>query len=389
MVVMLSFFYILFEPKTASAATFDVTSYGAIGDGNTYDTEAFVKAWGDLCGDTSADPTLIIPSGKTFLIQCVSFVGPCKSSSVHIQLLGDITAPKTLDGWKGCDTKGYLIYFALVQGLIVDGPGQIDGQGSIWWPGGGEIKTFEMLRFEKCDGLQLRGTRHINSPKSHVSLTGCKGADIGSLHISAPKYSPNTDGIGISWSLHVNIHDSVIQSGDDCVGIGGGVYDINVTSVSCGPGHGISIGSLGKNGTYTTVEKVLVRNCNFTETQNGARIKTVPYGKGYARSIVFEDIHLTDVNNPIIIDQHYCTNMNNEDCPAPPNASSVHVSDVTYRNIHGSSASKQAIAFNCVGRFNCTGIITNEVEITGEDVSAYCHNVEGDFIQTTPQITCN
>ncbi|KAJ0858218.1 putative endo-polygalacturonase [Helianthus annuus] len=314
---------------------------------------AFVKAWGDLCGDTSADPTLIIPSGKTFLIQCVSFVGPCKSSSVHIQLLGDITAPKTLDGWKGCDTKGYLIYFALVQGLIVDGPGQIDGQGSIWWPGGGEIKTFEMLRFEKCDGLQLRGTRHINSPKSHVSLTGCKGADIGSLHISAPKYSPNTDGIGISWSLHVNIHDSVIQSGDDCVGIGGGVYDINVTSV-------------------------LVWTWSWHK-----------YGKGYARSIVFEDIHLTDVNNPIIIDQHYCTNMNNEDCPAPPNASSVHVSDVTYRNIHGSSASKQAIAFNCVGRFNCTGIITNEVEITGEDVSAYCHNVEGDFIQTTPQITCN
>ncbi|KAJ0714261.1 putative endo-polygalacturonase [Helianthus annuus] len=70
-----------------------------------------------------------------------------------------------------------------------------------------------MLRFEKCDGLQLSGTRHINSPKSHVSLTGCKGADIGNLHISAPKYSPNTDGIGISWSSHVNIHDSVIQSG--------------------------------------------------------------------------------------------------------------------------------------------------------------------------------
>ncbi|KAJ0714255.1 putative endo-polygalacturonase [Helianthus annuus] len=147
MVVLLSFFYILFDPKTASAATFDVTSYGAIGDGNTYDTEAFVKAWGDLCGDTSADPTLIIPSGKTFLIQCVSFVGPCKSSSVHIQLLGDITAPKTLDGWKGCDTKGYLIYFALVHGLIVDGPGQIDGQGSIWWPGGGDIKTFEVNHY--------------------------------------------------------------------------------------------------------------------------------------------------------------------------------------------------------------------------------------------------
>ncbi|KAM0009368.1 putative endo-polygalacturonase [Helianthus debilis subsp. tardiflorus] len=121
---------------------------------------------------------------------------------------------------------------------------------------------------------------------------------------------------------------NIIKTGDDCVAIGGGVYDINVTSISCGPGHGISIGSLGKNGTYTTVEKVLVRNCNFTETQNGARIKTVPYGKGYARSIVFEDIHLKDVNNPIIIDQHYCTNMNNEDCPAP--VSLVTIADQQY-----------------------------------------------------------
>ncbi|MFS8005435.1 putative endo-polygalacturonase [Helianthus anomalus] len=143
MVILLSFVYILFEPKTASAATFDVTSYGAIGDGNTYDTKAFVKAWGDLCGDTSADPTLIIPSDKTFLIQCVSFVGPCKSSSVHIQvqsdstqrsfLLGDITAPKSRDGWKGCVTD-YLMFFKSIQGLIVDGPGKIDGQGSVWWP---------------------------------------------------------------------------------------------------------------------------------------------------------------------------------------------------------------------------------------------------------------
>lgn len=35
-----------------------------------------------------------------------------------------------------------------------------------------------------------------------------------------------------------------------------------------------SIGSLGINGEYDTVEGVYVRNCNFTGTQNGARIKT-------------------------------------------------------------------------------------------------------------------
>lgn len=37
-----------------------------------------------------------------------------------------------------------------------------------------------------------------------------------------------------------------------------------------------SIGSLGKNGDYHTVEDVRVENCNLTGTTNGLRIKTVP-----------------------------------------------------------------------------------------------------------------
>ncbi|KAJ0714253.1 putative endo-polygalacturonase [Helianthus annuus] len=375
MVILLSFFYILFEPKTASAATFDVTSYGAIGDGNTYDTEAFVKAWGDLCGDTSADPTLVVPSGKTFLIQCVSFVGPCKSSSVHFQLLGDITAPKSRDGWKGCDTN-YLMFFESVQGLIMDGPGQIDGQGSIWWP----QSIVTLLRFQKCDGLQLEGSRYTNSPKSHVRIEGCQGVDVGNLHISAPEHSPNTDGIDISWSSHINIHDCVIESGDDCVAINSGISDMNVTGITCGPGHGISIGSLGDNGENSTVEQVQVRNCNLTGTTNGVRIKTEPNGKGYARSILFEDINLINVKNPIIINQHY----SNE-----ATTSAVKVSDVTYRNIHGSSASKIAITFDCAEEVKCTGIIMDDVGITGDNVYADCKNVEGEFTDTSPQITCS
>ncbi|KAF5773372.1 putative endo-polygalacturonase [Helianthus annuus] len=207
------------------------------------------------------------------------------------------------------------MYFRSVKGLTIAGPGQIDGQGSIWW-GDGDVKL--MLLFKNCDGLRLRGSRFVNSPKTHISISGCKGADIQSPRISAADYSPNTNGIDISWSSHINIHDSSIGSG-----------------------------GLGKHSSYTAVEKVLVRQSYFTSTQNGARIKTVP-----------------------------------------PNASSVQVSDVTYRDIHGSSASTQAIIFNCVGEFNCTGIVTDDVEVTGEGVFASCQNVHGDFTQTTPQITC-
>ncbi|XP_071700276.1 probable polygalacturonase At3g15720 [Rutidosis leptorrhynchoides] len=315
-------------------------------------------------------------------------------------LLGNITAPKSRDGWESCgSTKGYLIIFSSVDGLTIDGPGQIDGQGSIWWPGPGDTPKNEqptglscdcpsMLRFYKCNGLQVKGTRHINSPKCHISISGCHGVNLGHLHISAPEGTPNTDGINVSWSTDVDIHDCTIESGDDCVAISGGTSDINVTRILCGPGHGISIGSLGKNG-FSTVENIKVRGCNLTGTQNGVRIKTVPQGTGYARGILFENINLVNVGKPIIIDQHYCNNAINRYCPAPPKAAAVKVSDVTYKGIYGSSATKQAIVLNCSGKYNCTRIVMNGVEITGDGVYASCENVDGMFIHTNPKISCN
>ncbi|CAH1451927.1 unnamed protein product [Lactuca virosa] len=393
MIILLSFCYISFDLKTASANTFDVTSYGAKGDGNTDDSEAFIQAWTDLCGDSSSDPTLIIPSDMTFLISQVTFMGPCEFPTVNIKLLGNITAPMTLDGWKDCKENKFWIQFESVAGLTIDGPGQIDGQGSIWWGHQVTAETCDnpsALHFIKCDGLRLSGMTHINSPMLHISIVGCNDVDVGNLQILAPEYSPNTDGIDIGASSHVNIHDSIIQTGDDCVAINGGIVDLNVTGVFCGPGHGISIGSLGENGGYDTVEQVRVEHCNISGTTNGLRIKTIPNGTGYARGILFQDIYLENVRNPIIIDQRYCSSSSgNADCSAPPSAPAVQVSDVTYMNIYGSSATQQAITFDCSGMFKCTGIVTNQVEITGDDAFAYCRNAEGNFVATTPNIICD
>ncbi|KAI7753780.1 hypothetical protein M8C21_022216, partial [Ambrosia artemisiifolia] len=243
LVVLLSFCCIMFSPETASAATFDVTSYGAKGDGTTDDSQAFLQAWADLCRDHSVDPTLIIPSGLTFLLSPLVFDGSsCKSPNVNIKLLGTITAPNTLEGWKPCVERRFWIYFNNVHGLTIDGPGQIDGQGSAWWRKMEKTETCDRptaLHFNKCPGLRLKDTTHINSPFLHISIKNSQDIDIGNLQIRAPENSPNTDGIDISASSHVHIHDSNIQTGDDCVAINGGVVDVNITNVFCGPGHGI------------------------------------------------------------------------------------------------------------------------------------------------------
>ncbi|KAI8023037.1 putative polygalacturonase [Camellia lanceoleosa] len=91
------------------------------------------------------------------------------------------------------------------------------------------------LTFNRCNNLQLRGLTHVDSADNHISITNCEVATISNIHITAPKTSPNTDGIDISNSTHIQIHDSYIGTGDDCIAMIDGCKFINITGVNCGP----------------------------------------------------------------------------------------------------------------------------------------------------------
>ncbi|GKV03276.1 hypothetical protein SLEP1_g15608 [Rubroshorea leprosula] len=368
-------------------SAFNVVNFGAKGDGKTDNSQAFGAAWNALCGATQAGSILQIPAGE-FLLQPIAFEGPCKSSNLGIQVFGNIVAPNSIEEWKNCQT-GYWISFTNVDGLVIDGEGTIDGKGSAWW---GNVKKGcqrpKALHFNNCNNLRLSGLNHLNSPMSHIAINDCHVVSIFNLHITAPGTSPNTDGIDISASTQVNIHDSYIATGDDCVAINSGSSQINITSVVCGPGHGISVGSLGKDGAEETAEEVHVQHCTFQKTQNGARIKTWPGGSGFARAITFEHITLIDAGNPIIIDQNY-----RKDGRYHTNqASAVEISQVTYSDIQGTSADMQAITLDCSVVIGCKNILMDQINITsslpGKTTYAYCQNAEGRSSSTTPNVPC-
>jgi len=137
---------------------------------------------------------------------------------------------------------------------------------------------------------------------------GCKNLTFDGFKVTAPHNSANTDGIHIGRSNGVNVLNTNIATGDDCVSLGDGSRNVLVQNVKCGPGHGIAIGSLGKYKEEEPVDGITIKGCTLKGTDNGVRIKTWPSTPGTitVTNMRFEDITMDNVKNPIIIDQEYC-----------------------------------------------------------------------------------
>ncbi|XP_065617805.1 polygalacturonase [Quercus suber] len=219
----------------------------------------------------------------------------------------------------------------------------------------------------------------------HIVVNGCQNVKMQGIGVTADGNSPNTDGIHVQLSSSVTILDSKIKTGDDCISIGPGTTNLWIENVECGPGHGISIGSLGKDQQEAGVQNVTVKTITFTNTQNGVRIKS--WGRpsnGFAKNILFQHAVMMNVQNPIVIDQNYCPN--NKGCPGQ--VSGVKISDVTYQDIHGTSATEVAMKFDCSSGNPCSNIRLEDVKLTynNQAAQASCNHAAGTstgFVQPT------
>ncbi|KAM3388812.1 hypothetical protein ACQJBY_011132 [Aegilops geniculata] len=370
---------------------FNVKDYGARGDGTTDDTKAFVHAWTAACGARgSSAATLLVPAANSFLVGPTRFNGPCASIRITVQVLGTIMAPPA-GAWSG---KNYWLMFYKVHGLTVTGSstGLLDGRGWTWWHNKCRgyadcvTKAPTALVVMSCADVELRQFRSKDSPQMHIAVSQSSKVHLTQLTITAPGDSPNTDGVHIARSEDVRVSRSTIGTGDDCVSISSRSRFVTIDGVVCGPGHGISVGSLGRNGATASVEYIDVKNVHFINTTNGARIKTWKGGKGYAKSISFTDIEFTDVDNPVVINQFYV------DHHHIPNMGAVALSNITYKNLRGTSKHKTAVDFNCSESGSCTKIHVNSVAITAADgggTVSRCQNAQGDtFGHVYPKIPC-
>ncbi|KAM7498396.1 hypothetical protein LguiA_022810 [Lonicera macranthoides] len=255
-----------------------------------------MNAWKEACAAPTPS-TIVIPKG-TFLLNQVTIEGPCKAP-MTLRLEAILKAPADPAQLKP-DLEW--VTFRNIDQFTMIGGGTFDGQGKTAWANndckatGKCNKLPNNLSFNFLTNTVIQGITSLDSNVHSrvvdwdVHMLGCKNISFVHFTITAPGDSLNTDGIHISRSIGVKITKSDIKTGDDCVSIGDGSQQVTIEKVTCGPGHGIAVGSLGKYPKEEPVVGIFVRNCTITGTDNGVRVKTWPASEpGEASDIHFED----------------------------------------------------------------------------------------------------
>ncbi|AUX73026.1 Endo-polygalacturonase [Erwinia pyrifoliae Ep1/96] len=218
---------------------------------------------------------------------------------------------------KGCHA---LITVSNGKNSGIYGKGAIDGQGGAlledkktsWWQLAAMAKNTSMkqnaprlIQITNSTDFTLYDITLLNSPNFHVVFDKSNGLTVWNTTINTPRDARNTDGIDPISSENVTIAHSNISTGDDNVAIKayshkGPAQNISVIHNTFSFGHGMSIGS-ETNGIYD----VLVDDLTLNGTENGLRIKSDRSNAGEVDGVIYKNVTMTNVKNPIVIDTVY------------------------------------------------------------------------------------
>ena len=323
-----------------AAKTCDVKKYGAKGDGTTKDTAVFQKAIDD-CAQGKGGGTVEVPAG-TYLLAPILLKS---NMTLHLAkdaiLMGspDHADYPVIQEFRQ-DGHQALVSAVSAENISITGEGVIDGNGDSWWhamrggpaaaapsatplnvnnganvPGSGiaagQAARPRLVVFDHCKNVLMTGVTVRNSPFWQIVPYYSDHVTFRNIRVTATLPSPNTDAIDPFSSSNVIIDHVYVDTGDDDVAIksglanspGGDEPSKNITITDCvfDHGHGVSIGSEIAGGA----QNIRVERVKFTGTDNVIRIKAARDRGADVSNIVFKDITMDGVKNPILITEYY------------------------------------------------------------------------------------
>jgi polygalacturonase len=346
------------SPPTFPDKDFDVTEFGAVGDGKTDCSKAIKKAI-EKC-NASGGGRVVVPKGiyLTGAIHLKSNVNLFISKEATIRFSTDSKKylPVVFTRWEGVECMNYspLIYANEQENIAVTGEGVLDGQGANnnWWIWKGNKETgwaenkpdqkdarkelFEMgekgvpvserifgeglyLRPNffapyKCKNVLLKGVTFKNSPMWFLNPVLCQNVSV--IEVTTEGLGPNNDGCDPESCTDVLIKNCFFNNGDDCIAIKSGrnadgrrvnipCENIIIQGCKMKEGHGgVVIGSEMSGG----IRNVYAENdtMDSPNLDRVLRIKTNSVRGGFIENIFMRNIKVGQVAEAVVkIDFYY------------------------------------------------------------------------------------
>jgi polygalacturonase len=289
------------------------------------------------------------------------------------------------------------------ENVAITGEGTIDGQGESWWKAmrgvrdagvmGNPHPRPRLVVFDHCKHVRVEGVTIQNSPFWQLVPYYCDDVLIRNVRILAPPRSPNTDAVDPFSSSNVRIDHLYADVGDDNIAIKSGAInspggddparDITITDCTFKHGHGLSIGSEIAGGAHNIVAKRI----HFEGTDNGIRVKANRDRGNDVSDLIFSDIDMKDVKNPIVISEYYPRILppEGEVKPEPVTRLTPHFHNIILQNVTATGGD-MAGAIVGLPEAPVSDIVLKNVNLSGKTgLSIGYANVSGENVKVTAE----